>query len=114
MLPDQAHPVSLRHFEIRTTEQGHQVFVAMLFRKGRNRAVHQRHTDSVFVPLWIDSKFPSVFPASTVHPFICEGGIFSKHRVAQLLQPGSAEGEAEGSLFMNISAAKQHTPQDLL
>ena len=113
MLPDQAHPVPLRHFEIRAAEQRHQVFIPVLFRKGRDRAVPQRHTDPVFVALWIDREFPCVFPAPAVHPLVCKRGVLPKHRIAQLLQPGPAEGEADRRPFANISAAEQHTPMDI-
>ena len=79
-----------------------------------DRAVPQRHTDPVFVALRIDREFPGVFPVPAIHPFVCEGGISLQDRIGKSLQPGPAEGEADGHLFMNIYAVKQHTPEDLL
>lgn len=81
MLPDQTHPVSLRHFEIRTAEQGHQMFVSVLLCKTRNQAVHQRHTDTVFAPLRVDREFPGVFPTSAVRLFICKRSVSLEDRI---------------------------------
>ena len=73
--------VFLCDLKIRAAEKRHKMLIFVTFCERGDRAVRQRHTESVFVVIGIYLYSPDIFPFSAVSFFIDKCGIFLQHGI---------------------------------